>query len=136
MAIFGDGGWPPVFDHFVANALRIITNEITIYHTHTQIHNMANRALLDQMIKYKHSLMLYKLLQHCTPSEEFIQLNFQANINQSLQHHNFLKIQNYSVGSNILLNRMCSLNNIIPHKMTNESYLTYKIKCKNLFLTT
>ena len=119
-----------------ANALRLITNEITIYHTHTQIHSMTNRALPDQTIKYKHALMLYRLLRQCTPSEEFIQLNFQANLNQRLQHHNFIKMQNYSVGSNILLNRMCSLNNTIPQSMTNESYLTYKLKCKNLFLTT
>ena len=119
-----------------ANALRTITNEITIYHTHTQIHNMISRALPDQMIKYKHALMLYRLLRQCTPSEEFVQLNFQANLNQRLQHHNFLKLQNYSVGSNILLNRLCSLNNLIPQSMTNDSFLTYKIKCKKLFLQT
>ena len=88
----------------------------------------------DQMIKYKHALMLYKLLRQCTPNDEFIQLNFKAKLNRRLQHYNFLKVQNYSVGNNILLNRMCCLNNIIPYSMTNESYLSYKIKCKNLFL--
>ena len=88
------------------------------------------------MIKYKHALMLHKLLNQCTPDEEFIQLNFQANQNQRQTHHNFVKMQNYTVGQNILLNRMCSLNNILPKTMTNESYNTYKIKCKNLFLTT
>ena len=36
-----------------ANALRTITNEITIFHTHTQIHTMTNRAMPDQMIKYQ-----------------------------------------------------------------------------------
>ena len=50
-----------------ANALRTITNEITIFHTHTQIHTMTNRAMPDQMIKYKHSLMLHKLMRQCTP---------------------------------------------------------------------
>ena len=53
-----------------ANALRIITNAITIFHTHTQIHNMTKRALPDQMIKYKHALLMYKLLRHCTPETE------------------------------------------------------------------
>ena len=118
-----------------ANALRTITNEITIFHTHTQIHTMTNRAMPDQMIKYKHSLMLHKLMRQCTPDEEFIQLNFQANQNQRQQFYNFTKIQNYSVGNNILLNRLSHLNNIIPLTMTNDSYLTYKIKCKRLFLT-
>ena len=117
-----------------ANALRIISNEMTIYHTHTEIHKMAKRALPDQMIQYKHALMMYKLFRHCTPDNEFVHLNFQANLNQRLQHHKFLKMQNYSVGNNILLNRMCSLNNTILKSMTDVSYLSYKLKCKELFL--
>ena len=117
-----------------ANALRITTNEITIYHTHTEIHQMTNRALPDQMIQYKHALMMYHLLRKCTPDNEFMFLNFQANLNQRLQYHNFLKIQNYNVGNNILLNRLCSLNNKINISLTNGSYLTYKLKCKEIFL--
>ena len=119
-----------------ANALKTITNEITIFHTHTQIHNMTKRALPDQMLKYKHALMLYKLYRQCIPNEEFIGLNFQANLNQRLQYYNFIKRQNYSVGSNILLNRLCCLNNEILQSMTDETYLSYKIKCKKLFLST
>ena len=107
-----------------------------IFHTHTQIHNMTKRALPDQMLKYKHALMLYKLYRQCIPNEEFIGLNFQANLNQRLQYHNFIKRQNYSVGSNILLNRLCCLNNEILQSMTDETYLSYKIKCKKLFLST
>ena len=119
-----------------ANALRIVDYEITIFHTHTEIHQMTKRALPDQMILYKHALMMYKLFRQCTPDNEFMHLNFQANLNQRLQHHTFLKMQNYSVGHNILLNRMCSLNNTIPKSMTNLSYLSYKLKCKELFLKT
>ena len=33
-----------------------------------------------------------------------------------------------------LLNRMCSLNNTILKSMTDVSYLSYKLKCKELFL--
>ena len=117
-----------------ANALRIISNEITIYHTHAEINPMTKRALPDQMIQCKHALLMFKLLRQCTPDNEFVHLNFQANLNQRLQYHNFLKIQNYAVGSNILLNRMCTLNNKIPKDMTNGSYTTYKLKCKELFL--
>ena len=117
-----------------ANALRIATNEITIYHTHTEVHRMTNRALPDQMIQYKHALMMYRLFRKCTPDNEFMHLNFQANLNQRLQCHNFLKIQNYSVGNNILLNRMCSLNNTIDKSLMNGNYLTYKLNCKEIFL--
>ena len=117
-----------------ANALRIITKDITIYHTHTEIHKMTKRALPDQMIRYKHALMIYKLFRQCTPDNEFMHLNFQANLNQRLQHHTFMKMQHYNVGNNILLNRLCCLNNTIPKSMTDGSYLSYKIKCKELFL--
>ena len=118
-----------------ANALRITTNNVTIYHNHTEIHTMTKRALPDQMIKYKHALMMYKLFRQCVPDNEFMHLNFQANLNQRNQHHTFLKTQNYNVGNNILLNRMCILNNTIPKSWTDLSYLTYKLKCKDLFLT-
>ena len=117
-----------------ANALRIISNEITIYHTHTEIHKMTKRAMPDQIIQYKHALMMYNLFRKCVPDNEFIHLNFQANQNQRLQHHAFLRRQNYNVGNNILLNRMCNLNNNILKSMTNQSYLTYKLKCKEMFL--
>ena len=50
------------------------------------------------------------------------------------RHHAFLRRQNYNVGNNILLNRMCNLNNNILKSMTNQSYLTYKLKCKEMFL--
>ena len=119
-----------------ANALRIITNEITIFHTHSQIHAITGRALPDQMIKSKHALLLYKLMRQCMPSKESIQMNFQANLNERQVHHNFIKMQNYSVGNNILLNRLCILNNEIPKLMTNDSYDTFKVKCKKQFLTT
>ena len=102
----------------------------------TKMTNYIDRALPDQIIQYKHSLMMFKLLRQCTPDNEFVHLNFQANLNQRLQYHTFLKRQNYTVGNNILLNRMCTLNNTIPKDMTNGSYTTYKLKCKELFLKT
>ena len=55
-----------------ANALRIVDYEITIFHTHTEIHQMTKRALPDQMILYKHALMMYKLFRQCTPDNEFM----------------------------------------------------------------
>ena len=95
---------------------------------------MTKRALPDQMVKYKHALMMYKLFRQCMPENEFIHLNFQANLNQRQQYHTFIKTQNYNVGNNILLNRMHSLNNTIPKSMTDDSYLTFKLKCKEMFL--
>ena len=47
---------------------------------------MTKRALPDQMIQYKHTLMMYSLFRQCMPDNEFMHLNFQANMNQRLQH--------------------------------------------------
>ena len=68
-----------------ANALRIITNEINIYHTHTEIHQMTKRALPDQLIKYKHALMMHKLFRQCMPDIEFMHLNF-TKVHSRKQH--------------------------------------------------
>ena len=55
----------------------------------TQIHAIANRALPDQILNYKHAIIMYKLFNHCQPETEFIQMNFQLNQNQRLSHANF-----------------------------------------------
>ena len=82
---------------------------------------MLTQFVVTQNIK--HGLILYKLLRQCTPSEEFVQFNFQENMNQRLQHHNFIKIQNYYVGKNIFLFRLCTLNNMISTTMTVDSFI-------------
>ena len=79
---------------------------------------MTKRALPDQMIQYKHALIMYNLFRNCMPDSEFMHLNFQANLNQRIQHHTFLKRQNYTVGNNILLNRMYNLNATILKSMS------------------
>ena len=89
----------------------------------------------DQITNYKHSLLMYKLIRNCTPDDEFMFLNFQANQNPRMRHQNFIKMQNYNVGSNILNNRLHNLNDKIEKSWLELSYPAFKIKCKQLFLT-
>ena len=119
-----------------ANAIRSCDNRLTIYDTHTHIHSLANRALPDQMINYKHAITMYKLFNHCQPETEFIQLNFQLNQNQRLQHANFFLRQNYESGKNILLNRLAHLNGKIEKSWLELSLDSFKVRCKHLFLQT
>ena len=53
-----------------------------------------NESKFHGVINYTEAIE--KLLRQCTPDNEFVHLNFQANLNQRLQHHTFMKIQNYS----------------------------------------
>ena len=117
-----------------ANAIRSCNKNLTIYHTHTQIHSIADRALPDQMLMYKHAIQMYKLFNHCQPEPEFINMNFQLNQNPRIKHANFFMRQNYNIGNNILLNRLTHLNDKIEKSWLEQSLNTFKIKCKRLFL--
>ena len=117
-----------------ANAIRSCDKSMTIFHTHTQIHSIAKRALPDQMLSYKYAILMYKLFNHCQPETEFVQLNFQLNQNQRLNHANFFSRQRYESGNNILLNRLSHLNGKIEKSWLAQSIDTFTVKCKKLFL--
>ena len=117
-----------------ANAIRSCNKTLTIFHTHTYIHSISNRALPDQMLNYKHAISMYKLFNHCQPETEFIHMNFQYNQNQQINHANFFQRQNYESGKNILLNRLSHLNDKIEKSWLEQSLNTFKVKCKELFL--
>ena len=117
-----------------ANAIRSSNKTLTIFHTHTYIHSISNRALPDQMLNYKHAIAMYKLFNHCQPETEFIQMNVQYNQNQRINHANFFLRQNYESGKNILLNRLSHLNDKIEKSWRDQSLNTFKVKCKKLLL--
>ena len=78
---------------------------------------------------------MYKLFKNCLPETEFLQLNFQYNQNQRMKHANFFMRQNYESGKNILLNRLTILNDKVEKTWLDQSLDTFKVKCKNLFLS-
>ena len=71
-------------------------NDITIYNTHTEVHRKTGRGLPDQILQYKHGLLMYKLVRNCIIEEEFVQMNFQATPNPRSILQNFIKNQYYS----------------------------------------
>ena len=81
--------------------------------THNEIHNLAKRAMPDNMCMYKHALMLHKLLRNDLCDDELMNLNFQIADNGRSTRLKFIKRQNYDVGKNILLNRLHILNDKI-----------------------
>ena len=95
---------------------------------------MANRALPDQMLNYKHAISMYKLFNNCQSETEFVHMNLQLNQNPRLNYANFFARQNFNSGKNILLNRLANLKDKIEKSWLDQSMNTYKIKCKQLFL--
>jgi hypothetical protein len=45
------------------------------------------------------------------------------------------KTNKYKIGENILVNRLSVVNNLIPLDWLNLNYATYKLKCKEKFVT-
>ena len=101
---------------------------------HTEIHNIAKRALPDDMCMYKHAVMLHKLLRNDLCDDEMMNLNFQLADNERSMKIRFIRRQNYDVGKNILLNRLHVINDKIDKNWINLSIDSYKMKCKELFL--
>ena len=102
--------------------------------THTEVHNLAKRAMPDDMCMYKHALLLHKLLRNDLFDDELMNLKFQITDNGRSTRLNFIKRQKYDVGKNILLNRMHILNDKIEKNWINLTMNSYKVKCKELFL--
>ena len=117
-----------------ANALKLCAPGITQFSTHTEIHRLADRALPEQICRYRHAVLMYKLFNDIMCENEFIHLNFQLYDNDRNQKVTFIKNQKYDVGKNILLNRFCDLNNLIDKNWLNLSLETFKVKCKTMFL--
>ena len=118
-----------------ANACKnCIARENSHLLTHTEIHNLAKRAMPEDICTYRHAIMLYKLMRNELCDNEMMWLNFQIVDNARLQTWSFLMRHTYDVGKNILINRMHILNGKIEKNWINLSLDTYKVKCKAKFL--
>ena len=117
-----------------ANALKLCLQGITILNTHPEIHNLARKAMPANVCLYRHVIMAFKLIKGELCEDEFVQLNFQLVDNARQTKQNFIKIQRFDVGKNILLNRLYVLNGKIDKSWMNLSLDSFKIKCKELFL--
>ena len=99
-----------------------------------RIHQMNNRALPEQMMAYKHALLLFKLYNSKIPSLEWMYLNFQQTLTSRQSLFKTMKNNKLRVGNNALANRLTLVNNKIPLNWLNLSVNSFKINCKKIFL--
>ena len=88
---------------------------VTVYMIHTEIHELAKRALPAKICLYKHAIIMYKLFIEIYCEDEFIQLKFQLSDNVRSTKVMFIKRQNFYVGNNILLNRTWNVTPLLGH---------------------
>ena len=117
-----------------ANAIKLCLSSLPLNTSYEEIHRLAKRGTPTQMSAYKHALQMYKLYNSNSMSDDWVSLNDQQNFNGRNEHVQIYTKSNYKVGKNLLVNRFKNLNNKIKFAWLNDSFESYKIKCKNLFL--
>ena len=77
----------------------------------------------------------YKIYNDESMNKNWVDLFFSQQFNQRNQTIKFYNISTYKVRKNLLTNRFTILNGKIDLSWLNESFNTYKIKCKTKFLS-
>ena len=104
-----------------AKALILCQKQVDRSISFVDFHRIHNRATPDQMLKYKHALMLHSLYNNNKPRMEWLMLNFQQILTSRQNNFEFLRTNQYRVGLNILINRLSTLNRLIPLEWVNLS---------------
>ena len=101
-----------------------------------KLHEMYNRATLNNYLLYKHALWSFKLMNE-SPDQTFEWTALNANIILTSRQTTFKSStdNNRRVGLNALANCISILNNLIPLDWYNLSQDTFKIKCKEKFIS-
>jgi hypothetical protein len=99
-----------------------------------QIHEINLRATPNQIMIYKDLLLLHKLYNGKQPLTA-IYLNFQHQFLMRQGLFTVAKTNKYEIGESILVNRLSVVNNLILLDWLNLTYATYKLKCKEKFVT-
>ena len=117
-----------------ANALKLsqpVTNQMQSY---VDVHKECKRAQPEQMMLYKHAIMLHKLYNVNFPEMDWLALNFQQTTTSRQTNFCIVKNNNFRIGNNILTNRISILNNKIELKDLNMSLPAFKVLYKSKLL--
>ena len=117
------------------NALKILSPKSDIRISYDQLHKIHKRAIPMDMMKYRLALQMYKIYNGSSMDENWIDMNFQQNFNGRHQAFHINDCSHLKIGKNILCNRLGVLNNQIKLDWLNLSFNSFKIHCKQEFLT-
>ena len=90
----------------------------------------------QQMIVYKHAIVLHVLYNEKYTEKDWIALNFQQTINQRQAKFKILRVNNWRMGNNILTNLLHTFfNNKILLADLNKTLSVYKVEYKKILLS-
>ena len=114
--------------------LKLCTPDYNYLMSYNSLHNLNQRATPTQFTIYTHALLLHKTYNDETMSNDWLNLFFNQQFNQRELNVKFHNTSSYRIGNNIISNRFTILNGKIKLSWLNDSYESYKIKCKETFL--
>ena len=118
-----------------AQALKILGNRRDLRISYEQLHKMNGRATPNQMMQYKHSLLLFKLYNDTNQTDDWMDLNWNQSFNTRSTRVRLFDDSTVEIGKNLLTNRLIIINNQIEYDWLNKSLNCFKILCKSKFLT-
>ena len=105
---------------------------MTSYH---ELHKLTNRATPAMYSNCKCALLLHKMYSGTKWNNEWLHLNFNE-INTSRQTKFVIsRSNNFKCGLNATCNKFVHLNRKIPLDWLNLNFNSYKVKCKEYFLS-
>ena len=118
-----------------AAPLKLTTSGYHRMISYDSLHYQNKRATPNQVTMYKHSLLLHKAYNDDEMGISWTGLFFNQLFNSRELCVQFTNNSKYKIGKNILTNRFEILNGKIPLNWLNETFESFKIKCKVLFLS-
>ena len=103
--------------------------------SYQELHTINNRATPSQMSDYKLALLLHILINLEILSKDWIDINFQQNLNSRNTTSKCFKTNRYKIGENIICNRLPSINGKKQLEWISESFDSFKLICKQALLT-
>ena len=85
-----------------AKALKISQRTPDNFESLIDVHKSCKRALPNQFIKYKHSILLHKIYNSFCPQSDWIELNFDQTLTFMQTKFNIVKSSIYLVENNLL----------------------------------
>ena len=117
-----------------AKALKVSQKHPDRMESFVDVHKHCKRALPEQMIEYKHAILLHKLYNEHQPVTDWIELNTYQISTSRQTHFKISRTNVFKIGNNKLTSRLSILNEKILLQDLNLSLDAFKVKYKKLLL--
>ena len=118
-----------------ANALKMTQRTHNPFESFIEVHKSCKRATPNQIITYKHAILLHTLYNKRLPQADWLDLNFNQIITSRQTSFKVIKTNNYLIGNNLIPNRLAIINGKVNLNDLNLSFDSFKVKYKAKMLS-